>query len=163
MRETFAGLMPLILPDSRTPFPDRSASRAFSRRLADKGGCPKRTPAAFARICPARIASARYRHRTPTRRSETTSRPAGFAPTFGSAIPPINVAGFPCRTTATTHQVLMAATAFFSLLTDAGDIPASRAACLTPLPAANSRLAFSIFALAIGGRPNLMDKLRAAA
>ena len=43
------------------------------------------------------------------------------------------------------------------------DIPASRAACRTPLPAANAILAFSTLALAMGGLPNLMDKLRAAA
>jgi hypothetical protein len=53
--------------------------------------------------------------------------------------------------------------AFFNLLTDAADIPASRAACRTPLPAANATLALSTLALAIGGRPNLMDKPRAVA
>jgi hypothetical protein len=52
---------------------------------------------------------------------------------------------------------------FFSPLTDAADIPANRAACRTPLPAASAILAFSTLDLAMGGRPNLMDKLRAAA
>ena len=76
---------------------------------------------------------------------------------------PINIAAFICRTAAATHQLLRAATVFFSLLTDAADIPANRAVCRTPFPAASAILAFSTLALAIGGRPNLMDKLRASA
>ena len=43
---------------------------------------------------------------------------------------------------------------FFSLLTDAADMPASRAVCRTPLPAASAILAFSNLDLAIGGLPN---------
>ena len=76
---------------------------------------------------------------------------------------PINIAALICRTAAATHQLLRAGTVFFSLLTDAADIPASRAACRTPLPATSAILALSTLALVIGGRPNLMDKLRAAA
>jgi hypothetical protein len=45
---------------------------------------------------------------------------------------------------------------------EAADIPANRAACRTPLPSVRAILAFSTLALTIGGRPNLMDKLRAA-
>ena len=52
---------------------------------------------------------------------------------------------------------------FFSLLTDAAEIPLNRATCRTPLPAANACLALIILALAIGGLPNLTDSARAAA
>jgi hypothetical protein len=52
---------------------------------------------------------------------------------------------------------------FFNRLTDATDMPASRATARTPLPDANSRSALSIWALAIGGRPNLIFRLRAVA
>lgn len=57
----------------------------------------------------------------------------------------------------------LVARAVFRRDAEAADIPASRAACRTPLPAISAILAFSTLALAIGGRPNLMDKLRAAA
>ena len=53
--------------------------------------------------------------------------------------------------------------AFFRRDAEASDIPASRAACRTPLPAVRASQAFSTLALAIGGRPNLMDNLRASA
>jgi hypothetical protein len=48
-------------------------------------------------------------------------------------------------------------------LHDAGDIPANRATCRTPFPAANSCLAFSTLANGIGGRPKRTLALRAAA
>ena len=60
----------------------------------------------------------------------------------------------------------MAASAFINVLilqADAGEIPANRATCRTPLPAARNCFAFSTFGLAIGGRPNLIVRLRAAA
>ena len=60
----------------------------------------------------------------------------------------------------------MAASAFIEVLileTDAGEMPASRAISRTPLPAARNCFAFSTFSLAIGGRPNLIVRLRAAA
>ena len=46
---------------------------------------------------------------------------------------------------------------------DVGEIPANRATCRTPLPAANSRFAFSTLMVAIRGRPNLIDNARAEA
>ncbi len=45
------------------------------------------------------------------------------------------------------------------LETDAGEIPAISAISRTPLPATRNCLAFSTFGLAIGGRPNLIDRL----
>ena len=53
--------------------------------------------------------------------------------------------------------------AFLNRLTDAADMPDSRAACRTPLPAANSRLALSTLAAGIGGRPARIAKARLAA
>jgi hypothetical protein len=52
---------------------------------------------------------------------------------------------------------------FLILQADAGEIPADRATCRTPLPAANSRFAFSTRMVAIRGRPNLIDNARAEA
>jgi hypothetical protein len=52
---------------------------------------------------------------------------------------------------------------FFNRLTVAADMPASRATARTPLPDANSRSALSFWALAIGGRPNRIDRLLAVA
>ena len=60
----------------------------------------------------------------------------------------------------------MAASAFIEVLileTDAGEIPAIRATCRTPLPAASSRLARCDLVAEIGGLPNLIDSARAAA
>ena len=57
----------------------------------------------------------------------------------------------------------MAASAFIEVLileTDAGEMPAIRAISRTPLPAARNCFAFSTFGLAIGGRPNLIVRLR---
>ena len=47
----------------------------------------------------------------------------------------------------------LVARAVFRCDAEAVDIPASRAACRTPLPAASALLAFSALALVIGGRP----------
>jgi hypothetical protein len=49
------------------------------------------------------------------------------------------------------------------LETDAGEMPAIRAISRTPLPAVRNFLAFSTFGLVSGGRPNLIDRLLAAA
>ena len=46
------------------------------------------------------------------------------------------------------------AIALLSRLTDAAEMPANRATCRTPMPAANSCLARISLALAIGGLPN---------
>ena len=65
-----------------------------------------------------------------------------------------------------SHQVRMAGVvliAFFNLLTDAADMPAIRAASRTPLPAANSRSAFSVRARLRRGLPHGMDIAREAA
>ena len=63
------------------------------------------------------------------------------------------------------HQLLTVAVPieFFNRLTDAADIPTSRAVLRTPLPAASSCLALAIFVAESGGRPNLIDRLLAAA
>ena len=70
------------------------------------------------------------------------------------------------RTTNRQRRQVIAASAFIEVLileTDAGEMPANRAISRTPLPAMRNCLAFSTFGLVSGGRPNLIDRLLAAA
>ena len=53
--------------------------------------------------------------------------------------------------------------AFLIRLADAADMPATRAASLTPRPLVSSRRTFSTLVTAIGGRPNFTFAPRAAA
>ena len=70
------------------------------------------------------------------------------------------------RTTDRQRRQIPATSAFIEVLildTDAGEMPANRAISRTPLPAVRNCLAFSTFGLVSGGRPNLIDRLLAAA
>jgi hypothetical protein len=51
----------------------------------------------------------------------------------------------------------------FNRLTEAAEIPASRASSRTPFPEVNPRFAFSNLLVLIGGLPNLTEALRAVA